>query len=276
MGNATSLLRLGGLAGGFLAVTVALVVYGTSREAPMPVNDPLGTGVVTRTEAGFDPVKPEPTGALDTAALMQAVQMAQAPAAAPAPAPVDTGLEAMTAGVLAELGAPSSAAGADMRDMTAGVLAGLQGASAAQTEQKAAGLETLVVQALRQGQSDSYIDALLNEAAGRGDIAVPQALITSEGRVDTATLLASLVQKSSGAASGDAAALAAAAGQPVAPREPVKRHVYTVQPGESLGGIAQRIYGDAGYYRVIFDANRDRLITPDRISVGQKLVMPAG
>ncbi len=50
---------------------------------------------------------------------------------------------------------------------------------------------------------------------------------------------------------------------------------YTVQAGDTLSKIAQRYYGDASQYTRIFEANRDKLQNPDRIQVGQKLVIPS-
>ena len=50
---------------------------------------------------------------------------------------------------------------------------------------------------------------------------------------------------------------------------------YTVQAGDTLSKIAQRYYGDASQYTRIFEANRDQLQNPDRIQVGQKLVIPS-
>ena len=49
---------------------------------------------------------------------------------------------------------------------------------------------------------------------------------------------------------------------------------YTVKPGDTLSQIAQRLLGDAGAYRVIFDANRDQLSDPDKIKPGQVLKIP--
>ncbi len=46
------------------------------------------------------------------------------------------------------------------------------------------GLEQLVITALTQGQSDAYIDALVNDAATKGKVEVPETLITEDGRVD--------------------------------------------------------------------------------------------
>ena len=82
---------------------------------------------------------------------------------------------------------------------TAGILANIRAVTgvvpAAAPAAPASGLQALVAQALREGQSDSYIDALVNEAAGRGEFSVPKALVTNDGRVDTATILASIVSQ---------------------------------------------------------------------------------
>jgi nucleoid-associated protein YgaU len=48
---------------------------------------------------------------------------------------------------------------------------------------------------------------------------------------------------------------------------------YTVQPGDNLSKISKHFYGDANKYPVIAKANN--LADPDKIKVGQKLVIPA-
>jgi nucleoid-associated protein YgaU len=48
---------------------------------------------------------------------------------------------------------------------------------------------------------------------------------------------------------------------------------YTVQPGDNLSKISKHFYGDANKYPVIAKANN--LEDPDKIKVGQKLVIPA-
>lgn len=48
---------------------------------------------------------------------------------------------------------------------------------------------------------------------------------------------------------------------------------YTVQPGDNLSKISKHFYGDANKYPVIAKANN--LDDPDKIKVGQKLVIPA-
>jgi nucleoid-associated protein YgaU len=47
---------------------------------------------------------------------------------------------------------------------------------------------------------------------------------------------------------------------------------YTVQPGDNLSKISKHFYGDASKYLVIAKANN--LDDPDKIKVGQKLVIP--
>jgi nucleoid-associated protein YgaU len=49
---------------------------------------------------------------------------------------------------------------------------------------------------------------------------------------------------------------------------------YTVQPGDSLSKIAKQYYGNANDYNKIFEANRDKLSDPNKIQVGQELVIP--
>ncbi|MGJ0485264.1 MAG: YidB family protein [Methylomicrobium sp.] len=49
---------------------------------------------------------------------------------------------------------------------------------------------------------------------------------------------------------------------------------YTVVSGDTLSGIAKRFYNDANQWPRIFDANRNILSNPDRISPGQNLRIP--
>jgi nucleoid-associated protein YgaU len=49
---------------------------------------------------------------------------------------------------------------------------------------------------------------------------------------------------------------------------------YTVRAGDSLSKISQEFYGDAHEYMRIFYANRDKLTDPDKVQVGQVLVIP--
>jgi len=50
--------------------------------------------------------------------------------------------------------------------------------------------------------------------------------------------------------------------------------IHVVQSGDTLSKIAQKYYGDASLYTQIFQANRDVLSDPNKISPGQKLRIP--
>ena len=276
------MLRILIIAGGFLAITAGLLVFQPGMgQAPRQASSladepaaPVSQVQVSRAETGLDLTS---TGPIAADPLGSAVTLSTRPATAPADA-----LQNLTASVLAGLGSPSAAPPAtdtgDLRSMTSGVLAALGAATGpapgATGPQK---LETLIVQALRQGQSDAYLDALLNEAAATGAVTIPAALVTSDGRVDTVTLLASLVQKSAGQGGVDTAALAAAAGARPAPRpqRSTQDQLYVVQPGDSLAAISYRFYGETTFYQQIFAANRDLLTSPDKIRIGQKITIPA-
>jgi hypothetical protein len=89
--------------------------------------------------------------------------------------------------------------------ITSGTLAALRGkpetktvaAPAVSSEAPAAAsaLYSMVLNAVIQGQSEGYIDQMLNEAHVAQTINVPTALIGADGRVDTATILAAFVAK---------------------------------------------------------------------------------
>lgn len=51
--------------------------------------------------------------------------------------------------------------------------------------------------------------------------------------------------------------------------------IYTVKSGDTLGKIAKAEYGDASKYTIIFEANKPMLQDPDKIYVGQNLIIPA-
>ncbi len=50
---------------------------------------------------------------------------------------------------------------------------------------------------------------------------------------------------------------------------------YTVKAGDTLSKISKQHYGDATEYMGIFYANRGQLNDPDKIQVGQQLIIPA-
>ncbi len=50
--------------------------------------------------------------------------------------------------------------------------------------------------------------------------------------------------------------------------------MYVVKKGDTLQKISSDVYGTTKKWKKIFDANKDILKDPDKISVGQKLVIP--
>ena len=59
-------------------------------------------------------------------------------------------------------------------------------------------------------------------------------------------------------------------------KAPSAKMTYSVKKGDSLWGISAQpdVYNDPAHWKKIFEANKDRLISPDRLYPGQKLVIP--
>ncbi|WP_288926414.1 LysM peptidoglycan-binding domain-containing protein [uncultured Maritimibacter sp.] len=276
------------VAGFLIAVTGMLWMQGNRDPRDLAAIAPDLADVEIENVAQMSATTTRPTPApapVDIAALTDAVRASVAPdpVAEPATAATaDEGLAALTSSVLASLGTPAPAApltgDSGMEAATAAVLASLNG-MAAPTARPPQDLNALIAQSMRAGESDAYMDALLNEAVASGAVQVPDSLITAEGRVDTRTLLASIVQQSMGTAE-DATiqAIAAEAGAttdatPVV-QEVSGERIYTVESGDSLAYIALVFYRDAAQYERIYEANRDVLASPSLIRVGQKLRIP--
>jgi nucleoid-associated protein YgaU len=49
---------------------------------------------------------------------------------------------------------------------------------------------------------------------------------------------------------------------------------YTVRAGDTLSSIAAQVYGDAGEWRTIFEANRDQMSSPEALSIGMTIRIP--
>lgn len=116
-------------------------------------------------------------------------------------------------------------------------------------------LEKMVINAMNQGQSNEYIDALVNHAAETGQVEVPGSLVTADGRVDAATLLTVLANAPDAMRNG---------GQ-----------IYVVRPGDSLASISFRFYGSTDKAPDIFAANEALMGSPRNIAIGQELIIPA-
>ena len=50
--------------------------------------------------------------------------------------------------------------------------------------------------------------------------------------------------------------------------------IYVVKSGDTLSGIAKSVYGNAGRWREIFEANKDVIENPNLIRPGWKLRIP--
>ena len=50
--------------------------------------------------------------------------------------------------------------------------------------------------------------------------------------------------------------------------------IYTVEPGDTLYGIAEAFYGNGQKYMKIYNANRDKISDPNKIYPGMELVIP--
>jgi nucleoid-associated protein YgaU len=50
--------------------------------------------------------------------------------------------------------------------------------------------------------------------------------------------------------------------------------LHTIEAGETLSAIAQAEYGAADKWRLISDANRSRIVSPDEIFIGQQIKIP--
>lgn len=51
-------------------------------------------------------------------------------------------------------------------------------------------------------------------------------------------------------------------------------HVHELKPGETLFSLARKYYGDQRQWRRIYQANRNRILDPQKLPVGMKLIIP--
>lgn len=99
------------------------------------------------------------------------------------------------------------------------------------------------------------------------------------------TLAAGPIQQAAAATDSPAAATAAtghvvraqldAAVRPAHPARPAAAsQTYVVRAGDTLSGIAQRLYGHASAWRTLYAANRSKIRNPSLIYIGQVLTVP--
>ena len=209
--------------------------------------------------------------------IVNEIVIAPQPAPAPQVQTDDVAISATAANVLAGLGLQLDVPVSETKNSS-----GAENAIPASAAPSTA-LENLVVAALKEGRPDSEIDSLVNAAARAGQLSVPEVLVTSDGRVDTAILLQSIINEATIAAGGEGPAVPdtpTGDGTGVEVRvvqratETEQYRFYTVGPGDSLGAIAVKFYGNVNKYPLIYQANRSILPSPDQIQVGQRLSIP--
>lgn len=138
-------------------------------------------------------------------------------------------------------------------------------------------------------EDQAQLEKLLSSAAGAGMIAFNASVKGSDGTYDGKIILFDLIEralvhgKPRERAAGEqirqaAVALLGTGNRAIAQAAPADasgERVYTVEPGDSLAYIALQFYGNTNGYLRIFQANRDKLSSPERIQIGQKLVIPS-
>ncbi len=137
-------------------------------------------------------------------------------------------------------------------------------------------------------EDQTELERFLAEAAEAGIIAHSNSVVDADGKVNGHILLFDLVERAlengtleeqrAGEKMRKAAvemlAKDATVGSETASATTGDRY-YTVEAGDSLAYIALQFYGKTDAYEVIFEANRNTLKTPDRIRVGQRLLIPS-
>ena len=141
--------------------------------------------------------------------------------------------------------------------------------------------ETLIEQHLaNNGISGIAVEVDGDKATLTGtakDMATREKAVLVAGNVDGIGSVDDRISVTNPARSSAPLATAAtpAAAAPAPAQEAWASRTYTVQSGDSLSKIAKEMYGDAGKYQQIFEANKPMLKDPDKIYPGQVLRIPA-
>tara|TARA_R110002051_G_scaffold7035_9_gene33094 strand:- start:7175 stop:8032 length:858 start_codon:yes stop_codon:yes gene_type:complete len=189
----------------------------------------------------------------------------------PTGTPDDTSLELKTAQAIAIANRNK------MRMLTEGVVAGLYSVTSINPE---GGGTRIALNSRNAASTASELEKLLATAAANGDIQVPGSLSTSGGTVDSQTLLFDLVQRS--LEDGTDKEIAAAqemrrrafAASAAKTEVVAGKRYYTVEAGDSLAYISLQFYGNTNAYETIYQANRANVASPDKIQIGQRLLIP--
>ena len=144
------------------------------------------------------------------------------------------------------------------------------------------GVKRVKLRTINAQMTSELVGSMLMQAAEEGRIELPASLKTSDGNLDLDTLMFNMVQMSlanDGTPEGAEAAREMSrkifAASTVQSREVGGKRTYVVDPGDSLAYIALQFYGKPSAFQRIFDANRDTLQSPEKIQIGQRLIIPS-
>jgi nucleoid-associated protein YgaU len=240
---------------------------------------------------------PAPAPAAQAAAVVVAAAPAPAPEVAPAPvAPASTADKLRTL-VQASVEAPLDDArlkDARRLETLAIINAGVQELAAAvvagnyeiHTNYKDADFSGRIHFAFVGHEKDqTELERFLAVAAEEGTIAHSSSVVGSDGSVNGHIMLFDLVERTleNGTLEQQAAVakmrkeaveMLAADVKVGEPQNAAGERFYVVESGDSLAYIALQYYGNTNDYVRIFEANRDKLRSAERIQVGQRLRIP--
>lgn len=127
----------------------------------------------------------------------------------------------------------------------------------------AAKLAALLSEGLQAQHDDAAIHAALSAAVADGTVQVPAALMTTDGTIDTALLLQTVVTRAKLRVGAEDAAGAI-----------VDVTNYTVAEGDSIARVAALVYGDPTAFPALMEANDTVLSHPAEVTVGMRLLVP--
>lgn len=134
-------------------------------------------------------------------------------------------------------------------------------------------LSILVEKAMKEGKSSADVLQLIDEALKKHDGTTLQDLMArSGGKLNLQSMLDSIVQKAVEKAAREGGDTELTRTLEEESRSNVK--VIVVRPGDTLGTLAAKYLGNALKWKVIYEANRDRLSDPDIVPIGMRLRIP--
>jgi len=164
-----------------------------------------------------------------------------------------------------------------LRMLREGVLAGVYTVEAENID----GNRRIVLKTINADLTSTTMANLLRQAASEGKIQIPASLNTADGNVDMDTLIFNLVQTSlandgtkDGAEAARELSRRAFAASSAKTKEVKGERVYVVESGDSLAYISLQFYGRPSDFEKIYQANRSVLSSPDKIQIGQRLIIP--